>query len=299
MRSLTCCILLALATSPAWAATPINQTRPLTADGLVSIENLKGGITVRTWDRPEVKITGSLGEGVEKLVIDGSPQSLSIEVRYPRNGGSWFGGGSTSEPTQLDITVPQGAALNIESVSAEVDVAGSRGKRVSIESVSGDVRVEQTTSADIRIETVSGDQTLAVSGNAVNASTVSGDITVGGRIGGRVRVETVSGDADVTTGTIERLDFSTVSGNGRITTALAADAVLRAESVSGNLSLALPKASSAHIEIETFSGSIRSPIGEVISERYGPGRSLRTTLGDGKADVRMESFSGSVTLSQQ
>ena len=65
---------LALALSlplPALAATPINETRPLSPTGEVEIENLKGRIDVRVWDRPEVKIEGSLGDGVERLAIEG------------------------------------------------------------------------------------------------------------------------------------------------------------------------------------------------------------------------------------
>ena len=41
---------------PAFAATPINQSRPLDPRGRVEIENMKGTIEVRAWDRAEVKI---------------------------------------------------------------------------------------------------------------------------------------------------------------------------------------------------------------------------------------------------
>jgi hypothetical protein len=39
---------------------------------------------VRAWDRREVKIEGSLGQGVEKLEILGDAQHLSVKVKYPR-----------------------------------------------------------------------------------------------------------------------------------------------------------------------------------------------------------------------
>jgi hypothetical protein len=79
-------VLTAAAVGPALAATPINETRPLDANGHVGIENLKGRIEVRAWDRPEVKIEGSLGKGVEKLEIDGDREHLVVRVKYPNRG---------------------------------------------------------------------------------------------------------------------------------------------------------------------------------------------------------------------
>ena len=44
--------LALVAALPAIAATPIDETRPLDADGRLQVENLKGLIEVRAWDRP-------------------------------------------------------------------------------------------------------------------------------------------------------------------------------------------------------------------------------------------------------
>ena len=76
-------LALAIATAlvaPAFAATPINETRPLAAGGRVHIENIKGRVVVRTWAQPQVRITGSLGRGVQKLAVTGGGQSLDIVV---------------------------------------------------------------------------------------------------------------------------------------------------------------------------------------------------------------------------
>lgn len=297
MSRLALALLLAAAALPVAAATPIDETRPLAVDGQVSIENLKGRIVVRTWDRPEVRIGGRLGEGVEKLAIEGGPQSLSIQVRYPRTGGGWFGNwGGKSEPTDLEVTVPVAAGLSLQSVSANVDVQGSRGRRIAVESVSGSVRIADSQSEDLRVETVSGGQQIQVASQSLNLNSVSGSIRAEGAIGGRVRIETVSGGAELRAATLQRLDANTVSGSLRLQVGLGSDASLRAESVSGSIGLTLPSATAANLQIETFSGAIRSPVGEVITERYGPGKRLRARLGEGGADVRLESFSGSVTV---
>ena len=288
---------LLLATAPALAGTPINQTRPLSADGQVSIENLKGEIRVTTWDRPEVRITGSLGDGVEKLEVEGSAGALRIVVRYPDNRGGWFNwGGGQSGPTVLDVVVPVGAGLEVDGVSADIDVRGAAGRRLDLESVSGNVLVRDSRAAVTRASSVSGNVDLALDGNDVAAETVSGNIRLEGRLGGRISIETVSGDATVLAGRVERLAHNSVSGDARLQAGLAAGGTLRAESVSGGLDVVLPADTSARLAMETFSGDLHSPVGEIQTERYTPGKRLQARLGAGEGDIRLESFSGEVRL---
>ena len=90
---------------PALAATPIDQTRPLDPHGQVEIDNLKGRIQVRPWDRNEVRITGSLGAGAEKLVVEGGGRHLLVKAQYPRNGNRG------TEPTTLLLQVPLQSGL--------------------------------------------------------------------------------------------------------------------------------------------------------------------------------------------
>jgi len=99
---LTLSLLAALVAAPAaWAATPINQTRPLEARGHVEIDNVKGSIQVRTWDKKEVHVGGSLGKGVEKLTIEGDENDLVIKVEYPRRDSGW---GRTGPPSLDDFS---------------------------------------------------------------------------------------------------------------------------------------------------------------------------------------------------
>lgn len=290
--------LLMLAAAPALAAgTPINETRPLAADGRVSIENLKGEVRVRTWDRPEVRISGTLGEGAERLAVDGGGTSLRIEARYPRRQGGWFGwGGDDSGPTVLEVTLPVGASLDVDTVSADIDVEGVAGERLDLESVSGRVAVRGGRPGVARVSSVSGSLDVRVDGQDVGVETVSGDILLQGAIGGRVSVETVSGDATLVAGPLDRLSHSTVSGDARLEAGLRPGGTLRAESVSGGLDITLPAATSARLAVETFSGGISSPVGEVKTEQYGPGKSLSARLGGGDGDIRLESFSGDVRI---
>lgn len=286
-------LLLAL---PALAGTPINETRPLASDGRVSVDNLKGEIIVRTWDRPEVRITGTLGEGVEKLLVEGGGDSLSIQVKYPRGGGGWFSRANTSEPSQIEVTLPATAALDVDAVSARVDISGLRGGRLTVDSVSGEVRVRDSRLASVRIDSVSGDVDAGLESADISVDTVSGDIRLDGGAGDKLSVETVSGDASLRMGELQRVRMETVSGDLELAARLARGGSIVADSVSGSVRLRLPADTSASLAIETFSGGISSPVGQVQTERHGPGKRLQSRLGDGAGEVRVDAFSGDVRI---
>ena len=293
MKSLFCLAALALS-APAFAQSPIDQTRPLAADGRVSIENLKGRVQVRTWDRAEVRITGTLGRGVEKLEIDDGGESLSIIVRYPETSG-WRSSDQTG-PTDLEVTLPRTASVEVEAVSADIDAAGTGGMQLELASVSGDVLVRGSKARQVRVESVSGDVDAEIESRDVAAESVSGDVRLVGRIGGRVHIGAVSGDLTLSSGVVERLTVETVSGNAKLDTALAAGGRIDAESVSGDVDLTVPAATSARLRVESFSGTIRSPVGKVETEEFGPGSHLDARLGAGDGDISLESFSGNVRI---
>ncbi|MGH8027299.1 MAG: DUF4097 family beta strand repeat-containing protein [Pseudoxanthomonas sp.] len=285
--------LLALCTA-AGAATPIDQTRALDARGRIDIENLKGRIQVRAWDRNEVKISGTLGDGVEKLVVEGDSEHLAVKVQYPRSGG-W--GGNKSGPTDLQLTVPVRAELDIDAVSADVDVSGVASSKLSIDSVSGSVLVAAAP-GEVDVESVSGDLRLTVNSGDVQAQTVSGQIVLRGRMDGEIKTETVSGDIDVAVNgeRVRELSSSTVSGNAEVRAALASKGEIRMESVSGDLRLVLPKNLSAQVSGESFSGDLKAPGARIQRPEHGPGSSFATRYGAGDGEIRLETFSGDAAL---
>lgn len=284
---------------PAFAATPIDQTRPLAPDGRIEIENLKGSIEVRGWDRPQVSIEGSLGEGVEKLEIEGDRQRLSVRVRYPGSGGlGLFGSGESSEPSHLRLMVPLRASLEVDSVSAEVDVVGVAPRELSIDSVSGEVTVAGAP-GEAEISTVSGDQRLTLNSSDVDVESVSGDVLLSGRLDGRIDAETVSGriDVEVLDSRVKQLSGATVSGDIRVDTALASNGEIGLESVSGDLELNLPRDLSATVHGNSFSGDLQASDARIEHAEHGPGSSFRHRYGSGDGEVSLETFSGNAQLS--
>jgi DUF4097 and DUF4098 domain-containing protein YvlB len=292
-------LALLFAAASAFAATPINETRPLAPDGLVRIENVKGKIIVRTWANPQVKITGSLGKGVEKLDISGDSRSLDIEVKYPNSRGGWNLWGrddNRTEPTILEIMLPQKASVDVDAVSADVDVQQMAGRKLDVSSVSGNVLVTASSPGEASFENVSGDTTARITTNKLDASSVSGDMNVSGGITGEVDVESVSGNIEIVAKMLDRVDANSVSGDTRLSFGLRPGGTVKAETLSGELELNMPRNTGAKLNVETFSGDIQSPSGHVDHEEHGPGQTLETTLGDGRGRIELESFSGDVQI---
>ena len=288
--SLPVVLLAALAAAPAFAATPIDETRALDPRGSIEVSNVKGRIEVRAWDRPEVRITGSLGDGVERLQIEGDRRSLEVKVRYPHNS-------SGSGPTTLVLDVPQLAELEIDGVAVDIDVQGVAGRSLEIDSVSGDIVVVGAP-REASIESVSGNLRLNLNSHKLELESVSGNIVLRGRIGGEISAETVSGDIRIDTRgePLRRLATSSVSGNASYTGGLAEGGRISAESVSGNIRLALPATLSAQVRGESFSGDLRAPGVRIDRPRFGPGSSFEHTWGSGAGEIRMETFSGNAEL---
>jgi DUF4097 and DUF4098 domain-containing protein YvlB len=280
-----------LASAPLYAGTPINETRPLDPRGRIEIDNMKGRIQVRAWDRNEVRVTGTLGDGVEKLVVDGDRGNLEVRVEYPKRMGSWRN--DRTGPTDLMLMVPLQASLDIESVSADIDVDGVAPDEIDVDTVSGNVTIAAAP-RQASIESVSGDLVLTLNSREAKTESVSGDIVLKGRLDGEVHAETVSGDITIDSRgqRVRRLSTGTVSGDADVRVGLADGGEIKSETVSGEIKLRLPKALSARVSGETFSGDLDAPNAKIHSEDFGPGKTMEASYGNGAGEIRMESFSG-------
>lgn len=285
--------LLASLSAPAWASKPIDQTHPLDPRGSVGIENVKGRIEVRVWDKAEVHIGGSLGDGVERFEVDGGRDRLDIEVKYPNNS-------RNSEPTTLLLKVPTLASLDIDGVAVDIDVLGTAGATLDVDSVSGSVVVVGAP-GEADLESVSGDVRATINSNNVSVQSVSGDVELRGRLKGEIEAETVSGNLTVDTRgeRLRSLSASSVSGDMTIRGALAEGGKISTESVSGDIDITMPKSLSARVTGESFSGDLSAPGAQINRAKYGPGSDFEQRYGNGSGEIRIETFSGTGRLEME
>ena len=283
-----------------------SRTEPLDRDGRVYLGNISGDIEVTTWKENQVKIeavktarAGSLEKAKEdaaKVTIEVRQEAgtLRIEARYPRERGFW-GGDSVNVSVDFKLVVPDGASVEVNSISGDVKMK-ELGGRAKVRSVSGDVEVRGA--AGFEGDLVSGDVTLENIAGDVELKTVSGDVKAA-VVKGSVTAESVSGDVEFD-GVEEARSVSakSVSGDIRYRGRIYEGGRYELRSHSGDVRLEIPADSAFEFEAKTFSGTVDSDFEIQVVGKLSP-REIRGTVGSGKALIRISSFSGSIEIKKR
>lgn len=306
-----------LLAAPAHTQRQVNAREDASATGTVEIEMNSGSVRVTGWSRNEVQVTGSLSRSDDRVEVDRVGRTVEVRVTNRR--------GTRGGPASLEVRVPAGSTLEVMAGSAPITVNGVTGsveavsqsgpvtvqgnaRRVEVVAQSGPVTIEGQAetldvtamsgpvrvSANVRqvasIEALSGPVDLLGSVGEAHVNAVSGNVRVANASGGRVEIEAVSGNVTVN-GTRLRGNVQSVSGN--LVVSGSVGGALTLESHGGNVELRVPSGTNAEVEVETFSGGLRSDFGGGDGSR---GRERHVTIGRGGPTVSITTFSGDVKL---
>ena len=279
-----------MAVGTVWAAQPVSESYPIGPGAEVDVDVLSGTVTIVAGSSGVVEVSGTLGDGVESLEIDGDEDGVYIEVEYDEHYH-----GKQQVDTDLTIRVPAGVVLTVETVSATISVDGVTGE-LDLESVSGNVDIA-TMPAALDVETVSGNISVASAPADSDVSSVSGHIEIQ-TAGGSIDVENVSGKILIHGGVIDDGDLESVSGDITCHAMPGADGSLDIETMSGVITLVIESTLVASFDLSTFSGSIENQVGPEPrrTSKYTPGKELCFNTGTGGPSISLESFSGSIKL---
>ena len=272
----------------AWTQQEVSRLLDTTPDGTVEVQNLAGSVTIIGWERNQVEIQATLGEGVEELEIDPSEGAIEISVK-PLPDVKMFG------DTHLTIHVPLSSTLEVETVAADIDIKEVTGE-LELASVSGDITVGGSPES-VEAECVSGDIILKGVRDGIEAASVSGNIILQG-VRNDVEAENVSGKIHVIGDNLGSGEFEVVSGNLLFEGTLHPEGSLECECFSGTVEIRLPASISADFDIETFSGTIVNDFGVEATSKDSmvSGQELQFSTGSGDADISVETFSGTIRL---
>jgi len=265
----------------------IEKTLEMPADGLVQVENLAGSIEFASWDRSEVQIRGEAGDDVEEIEITATSKGVQVRV-HNRKGARHIDG------TDLYLRIPEAASIEADSVSADISISGNRGESIMLNTVSGDLEIDATPQR-LELQSVSGDVEFEGSAMRSSTETVSGEIALVG-VSGEVSVSTVSGDVSLEAGEITRGRFESVSGEMTLALSLGEGGRLTCDSMSGDVKLRLPESQQAEFTAQSYSGNLNTEFGSSARVSKGPGVMLRHREGDNGAQVRLETFSGDISI---
>lgn len=268
----------------------IDRTVPAEPQGEVLISNVSGSVDVRGWDRNEVKVTGDIGDDVERVDVSTTGGRTVIKVVLPH-------GGSNDSEATLEIQVPRMSSVEVSAVSADVSSRGVLGTQ-RIKTVSGEINAD-VAGDNSEVRSVSGDISAHGAGKpvALRVSSVSGSINLS-NAAGKLDAVTVSGDARLQLGEVSEVRGRTTSGTFELRGQLAVDGRVDVEAVSGDISLRLTSAGGYSTEIESFSGDITGCLATSVERvsKYGPGTQLMIRTVESGARVRAKTLSGDIEV---
>lgn len=217
---------------------PFSETHPFAADGEVVLANVNGAVTIRTWDRPEIRVEGEKRAKTQEeldlieLTIKATSAKLDVKTVLPqRPNVGWFGDRSLRGAVNLTLTVPATARLR--------DIGATNGS---------------ITISDVR--------------SAVNARLVNGKIVASG-LGADTSLETVNGSIRAEFATLapgQKISVRTVNGSTTVTLPREASLTLSARTVNGSVDCEFPLTIKGTIKRNRVSGTIGSGAASLESE---------------------------------
>ena len=286
-------------------ATRTDTTFAVPARARLELENFGGEITVAAWDRRAVRVQAEYSPGTSvsfevgpATVVLRSVRLVRIPELAPRR---HVRVERISIPTQVDyrLTVPRSMNLRLSGVNTQISVAGVEGD-IGAETVNGRVSVRGGR-GNVKASAVTGGVAVVGVHGPVEASSVNDDVTLQD-VEGPVHAESVSGDVVLERIESDEVEASTVSGDLRYSGALRPGGTYRLESHSGDLTVVLPERPDVTISADTYSGEFSSSFVVQSKSRLtsvrGRGKEFEFTLGDGRAELSLESFSGLIRLAR-
>ncbi len=296
------------------------KTVRLDKDGKVDLKNIAGDIEVKTWNKAEVKIDAlkisredsmeKARENADKVKIEVLEEGdvLYIKTEYPKERLR-----SLNVSVDFWLTIPEGASININSVSGDINAekiggalkAGTVSGEVTLmdivgtliaSSISGDVTVEKagkgadckSTSGEVELKNIVGD---------VDLNSVSGDILVQD-IRGSIDAETVSGDIDLmNVADAQEVKVKVLSGEIVYNGDIKSNGRYYLRSHSGEVTLLIPESAAFDIMAKSFSGSINTEFDITVSGKFG--KEIKGSVNGGGAEVNIKTFSGTIDLKKK
>jgi Toastrack DUF4097 len=255
--------------SAAAAAVPhpavIEQTVAVEPNVIVSLCIASGSINVKGWDRNEVQARSGDAEKIElrraSANATGPASRIEVMISDPADGPRGPEFGSCSAFSDVELSVPRGAIVQLQTRDGDITVSDVAEARV--EAQSGDI-VLQHISRLVEARALSGDITLKDSSGRVQLGSVSGSVeainisSIGP--GDDFEAGTVSGDVILKGVAQSQVHAKSVSGSLNMTGALARGGRYDFKTMSGDVTLNMPGDASFKVNAKVSQG------GDIVSD---------------------------------
>jgi DUF4097 and DUF4098 domain-containing protein YvlB len=277
------------------------------------IKNITGTVRVETWDKMEIKVSVTRRSDDVRVNVreEKAANRVSLEVEDMRPL-AFF---NLGDRKRVDFVayVPPLTDFDGNLVSGDMSIEGTGGSLgdLSVRTVSADVLVDSA--KNTRVETTSGKIDIREIDGSVRAKSVSGDVvvdvaedtevdTTSGRIElrkieGKVAVDTISGRIDVTDADAPDMRIKSTSGDILAETSIKEGGSYSFGTISGRIALKLPKDTQARIDASFVSSGVS--VGFQVRLESTGSREFRGVIGDGRAQIRINTVSGKIDVLQK
>jgi len=285
LSSVVIALILAQGATPRPGAPQTDETVAVQRGGRLLVNNFAGDVVIHTWDKDSVHVTAR------------HQMRSTVSIR-PTSAGLSISASGTMGPAgsvDYDITVPAWLPVRVEGTYNFVTVEGAQAE-VFANTVRGDVNIKGGTGV-ITAKSVEGEVRVEGARGKVNVSSVNEKVVIADTTGD-ITAESINGGITMTGIDSKSIDATTVNGDIVFEGKLLDNGHYSFGTHNGNLSLGVPDNVNATFTIRTYQGSFSTdlPLEGVRSEDVQRGRRVTTALGNGSADVNLETFGGSIRL---
>lgn len=255
---------------------------PVNPDARLRLELMRGDITVRTWDRAEMRLVADLGER-ERLEISAGRAVVRVSARAYRG---------MPGDIDLQLTIPRTMAVETEGPFLDVDIRGSEGE-VDVETVQGDIHLEGGRRF-VTLHSIQGDVRCSGASGRINVGSTNGDLHVL-RSSGEMTLEGVNGEITLTDVESEVVRATTVNGEIRYRGTLRDNGQYTFATHNGDLAITIPEGTNATVSVSTHMGEFEADF-PITLQDIAARRRFNFVLGSGGARIQLETFGGTIYL---
>ncbi|HEX8335798.1 MAG TPA: DUF4097 family beta strand repeat-containing protein [Pyrinomonadaceae bacterium] len=236
---------------------PLERRTEAEPRAVVSLCVNTGDVIVRGWDRNEVRARTE-GEGTLRLLTPNVRPAPRVEVLVSDERDADLNAGHCGSNETIEVTVPRGATVEVQSQTGHVEVSDVAEARVKV--LSGDVNVRRVSRA-VQVSCLSGDVSVSDSTGPVRVESVSGDVEARNvrtsATGDNFEAKSTSGDVTIEAVGHGHVSGSAISGQILYTGALARGGSYDFRTISGDVTLELPADASFNLHAKiVVSGEI-------------------------------------------
>lgn len=260
------------------SARVVDTTFTIERRGLVNVSVTGSRLQISSWDSSAVRIRMSRGAPPMRIVA--RPAEMIVEPE----------GNATESESLIELTVPIAARLKARALHGVIRVRDLRGT-VEVGSESGNILVSDV-AGEVHLSSVSGTIVATRVTGAVDITSVEGDVVLE-EAKGNLSIATVSGDVKLRNAAASFVRAQSTDGDLRYTGTIEPRGAYTFSTHSGDVQLSVPSTVNADITIATWSGSVES---EFVMAAPLSGRPFTFRVGSGGAQVKLETFSGEISI---